>query len=77
MLGNQMRSLAEVPRLIANHALLARYEQVEVVVDHNRHLDAVNRGEHEAIVRLANLHLTRRTRHAGSCPLPLAREAVA
>ena len=51
MLGNQLISRAEVPRLVANHALLAGHQHVEVVVDHDRHLDAINRGEHRPILR--------------------------
>ena len=57
MLGDQMLRRSEVLRLVANHALLARHQHVKEVVDHDRHLDAINRNEHEPIVRLANLHL--------------------
>ena len=51
MLGNQLLGRAEVRRLVASHALLAGYKQVEEVVDHDRHLDAVNRSEHTPILR--------------------------
>ena len=51
MLSNQLLSRAEVPRLVANHALLAGHQHVEEVVDHDRHLDAINRGEHTPILR--------------------------
>ena len=77
VLSDQLPRRAEVLPPVANHVLLARHQHVEEVVDHHCDLDAINGHEHETIVRLANLHLTRRTRHAGSCPLPLAREAVA
>ena len=52
MLGNQLLSRAEVPRLVANHALLAGHQHVQEVVDHDRHLDAINRGEHAPILRV-------------------------
>ena len=51
MLSNQLLSRPEVPRLVANHALLAGHQHVEGVVDHDRHLDAINRGEHPPILR--------------------------
>src|SRR2546421_11855654 len=51
MLSNQLLSRAEVPRLVANHALLAGHQHVKEVVDHDRHLDAINRGEHAPILR--------------------------
>jgi hypothetical protein len=51
MLSNQLLRRAKIPRLIASHALLAGHQQVEIVVDHNRHLDAINRGEHTPILR--------------------------
>ena len=51
MLSNQLLSRAEVPRLVANHVLLAGHQHVEEVVDHDRHLDAINRGEHAPILR--------------------------
>jgi hypothetical protein len=51
VLGHQMRSRTEVSRLIADDALLACHQQVEVVVDHDRHLDAINRRENALILR--------------------------
>src|SRR5438552_16656373 len=51
MLSNQLLSRAEVSRLVANHALLAGHQHVKEVVDHDRHLDAINRGEHAPILR--------------------------
>src|SRR2546421_11789660 len=51
MLSNQLLSRAEVPRLVANHALLAGHQHVKEVVDHDRHLDTINRGEHAPILR--------------------------
>src|ERR1700759_1332593 len=46
---------AEVPRLVTNHPLLASHQQIEEVVDHDRHLDAINRGEHTPILRQPGL----------------------
>src|SRR5207248_9313294 len=51
MLSNQLLSRAEVPRLVANHTLLAGHQHVKEVVDHDRHLDAIHRGEHAPILR--------------------------
>ena len=51
MLSNQLLRRAEVPRLVASHALLAGHQHVEEVVDHDRHLDTINRGEHTPILR--------------------------
>ena len=51
MLSNQLLSRAEVPRLVANHALLAGHQHVEEVVDHDRHLDTINRRQHTPILR--------------------------
>jgi hypothetical protein len=56
MLSNQLLSRAEVPRLVASHALLAGHQHVEEVVDHDRHLDAINRGEHTPILRQRPTH---------------------
>ena len=55
MLGDQLPRRSEVPRPVANHALLARHQHVEEVVDHDRDLDAINRSEHETIVRLVDV----------------------
>ena len=55
VLGDQLLRRSEVPRPIANHALLARHQHVEEVVDHHRDLDAINGSEHETIVRLVNV----------------------
>jgi hypothetical protein len=51
MLSNQLLSRAEVPRLVANHALLAGHQHVEEVVDHDCDFDAINRREHALILR--------------------------
>ncbi len=55
MLGNQMLGRAEVPRLVANHVLFARHEQVEEVVDHHRDFDAINGRQHEPILRRVSM----------------------
>src|SRR5207302_8096649 len=46
----------KIPRLVANHALLAGHQHVEEVVDHNRDLDAINRDEHTPILRQHPAH---------------------
>ena len=51
MLSNQLRSRAEIPSPIASHALLASHQQVDEVVDHDRHLDAINGDKHRPILR--------------------------
>ena len=51
MLSNQLLSRAEVPRLVANHALLAGHQHVEEVVDHDCDFDAINGREHALILR--------------------------
>ena len=51
MLSNQLLIPGEAPRLVANHALLAGHQQIDEVVDHDRHLDAINGGEHAPILR--------------------------
>src|SRR5450755_1870313 len=52
VLSDQLLRRSEVPRLVANDALLARHQHVKEVVNHNRDLDAINGNEHETIVRL-------------------------
>jgi hypothetical protein len=51
MLSNQLLTRREVPRLVASYPLLAGHQQIEEVVDHDRHLDAINRREHAPILR--------------------------
>jgi hypothetical protein len=73
MLSNQLLSRAEVSRLVASYALLAGHQHVEEVVDHDRHLDTLNRGEHTSILRQrppAPTKLTTETRHRSRCMSP-------
>ena len=60
VLSDQLLRRSEVPRLVANHALLARHKNVKEVVNHNRDLDAINGNEHETILRLVKILLQRR-----------------
>jgi hypothetical protein len=60
VLSDQLLRRSEVPRLVANDALLARHQNVKEVVNHNRDLDAINGNEHETIVRLVKILLQRR-----------------
>ena len=46
MLGNQLISRSEVTSLVSNHALLTGRQHVKEVVDHDRHVDAINGREH-------------------------------
>jgi hypothetical protein len=75
MLSNQLLRRAEVPRLVASHALLTGHQHVEEVVDHDRHLDTINRGEHTPILRqpLAPANEAGH-RHRFRCLLPALRK---
>ena len=61
MLGNQLLSRPEVPRLVARRALLFCHQHVEKVVDYDRHLDAINRGELPPILRRPSVRLSPRS----------------
>jgi hypothetical protein len=49
VLGDQLLRRSQVPCPVASHAILTGHQHVEVVVDHDRDLDAINGNEHEAI----------------------------
>ena len=51
MLCHQLLSRTKVPRLVASHTLLAGHQHVEEIVNHDRHLDTINGGEHTPILR--------------------------
>ena len=53
MLRHQLIGRTEVGRLVAADALLAGHQDVQVVVDHDRYLDTINRSQHKMILTAA------------------------